>query len=138
MADKEKCIKEIKEKIAKLEASGCSDEREFKRWNNLLMSYELGLFDNDSSPLPKWNKDDYLLPEYRQGGYFTSQDYYDKCDEFHKILEEHDVDFMKISRNEYIFLKKQFFKNTYDIIWLAEEEQFLPEANITVIAERFN
>lgn len=138
MTNKEKCIQEIKENLVKLETSGCGDEREFIRLNNLLQCFELGLFDDDRPPLPPWNKDDYLLPEYRQGGYFTSQDYYDKCDEFHKILREHEVDYMKISRNEYIFLKKHFFKNTYDIIWLAEEEQFLPDANITVIAERFD
>ncbi len=61
--------------------------KEVERKNNLLSIYEENLFDKNSS-VPSFNKDDYLLPEYREGGYFTSQDYYDKCDEFHKILEE--------------------------------------------------
>lgn len=133
---KKRCIEELKDEIAELEAMGCSDERKLLRLNNLLQSFELGLFD-DKPPLPKWNKDDYLLPEYRKGGYFTSQDYYDKCDEFHKILEEYDVDYMEISRGEYIYLKKEFFKNTYGIIWLAEEEQFLPGTIIDVHIDRF-
>ena len=137
MATTEECIKEIKDKLVELEANGCSDKKAFERWNNLLQCYELGLFDDDRPSVSTWNKEDYLLPEYRKGGYFTSQDYYDKCDEFHKILKEYDVDYMRISRNEYIFFKKEFFKNTYGIIWLAEEEQFLPEANIEVWAERF-
>lgn len=137
MANKEKCIKEIKDTLAELEANGCTDEREIERWNNLLYCFESGLFDDDRPPVPKWNKDDYLLPEYRQGGYFTSQDYYDKCDEFHKILEEYDVDYMEISRGEYIYLKKEFFKNTYGITWLAEEEQFLPGVIVDVHVDRF-
>ena len=134
---KERCIKELKDEIAELEASGCCDERKLLRLNNLLICFESGLFDDDRPPLPKWNKDDYLRPEYREGGYFTSQDYYDKCDEFHNILEEYDVDYMKISRDEYIFLKKEFFKNTYGIIWLAEEERFLPDVNVVVHIDRF-
>ena len=110
-------------------------EKEVERKNNLLSIYEQNLFDKNSS-VPSFNKDDYLLPEYREGGYFTSQDYYDKCDEFHKILEEHGEDFTSLSRDEYIFLKKEFFQNTYGITWLSEEEQFLPGANIIVHAER--
>ncbi|MBR6641546.1 MAG: hypothetical protein IKL08_05090 [Clostridia bacterium] len=137
MNRREECIKEIKDKLAELEANGCTDEREFERWNNLLECHELGLFDDNKPPVPAWNKDDYLLPEYRKGGYFTSQDYFDKCDEFHNILEEYSIDYMEISRNEYIYLKKEFFKNVYGITWLAEEEQFLPGVKIDVHIDKF-
>ena len=135
MADQEKIMEELRQKIAELEACSPRDEREIERKKNLLECYESGLI-GKWREVPKWNKDDYLRPEYRQGGYFTSQDYYDKCDEFHRILEEHDIDYMHIARGEYIYLKKEFFKNTYDIVWLAEEEQFLPGTNIDVHAER--
>ena len=136
MADHEKIIEELRQEIAELEACGPRDEREIERKKNLLECFESGLI-GKWREVPKWNKDDYLRPEYRQGGYFTSQDYYDKCDEFHRILEEHEIDYMHIPRGEYIFLKKEFFQNTYGITWLAEEEQFLPGTNIDVHAERF-
>lgn len=110
-------------------------EKEVERKKNLLSTFENNCFDKNNS-VPVFNKEDYLLPEYREGGYFASQDFYDKCDEFHKILEEHGEDFMKLSRDEYIFLKKEFFQNTYGITWLSEEEQFLPGTNIIVHAER--
>ena len=135
MADHEKIIEELRQEIAELEACSPRDEREIEGKKNLLECFESGLI-GKWREVPKWNKDDYLRPEYRQGGYFTSQDYYDKCDEFHRILEEHEIDYMHISRGEYIYLKKEFFKNTYDIVWLAEEEQYLPGTKIDVHAER--
>ena len=133
MTDREKSIEELRQEIAELEA--CGDVKEAERKKNLLECFESGLI-GKWREVPKWNKDDYLRPEYRKGGYFTSQDYYDKCDEFHRILEEHEVDYMHIARGEYIYLKKEFFRNTYGITWLAEEEQFLPGTNIDVHAER--
>lgn len=100
-------------------------KKEIERKRNLLLTYESNLIGKHES-VPKVDREALLLPEYRTGGYFTSQDYYDKCDEFHKILEEHGEDFLNMSRSEYIFLKKEFFRNTYGITWLSEEEQFLP------------
>lgn len=111
-------------------------EKELERKKNLLMTFELDSFGKYES-LPQFNKDDFLRPEYREGGYFTSQDYYDKCEEFHGILAEHGEDFRSLPRNEYIFLKKEFFKNTYGITWLSEEEQFLPGTKIDVHVDRF-
>ena len=136
MASREESIKMLKQKIAEMEASGTCEPIEIKRKRNLLTAFEENIFEQNAS-IPRTNKDDFLRPEYREGGYFTSQDYYNKCNEFHRILEEHDVDYMHIPRSEYIFLKKQFFKNTYGITWLAEEEQFLPGLNINVHVDRF-
>jgi len=110
-----------------LRQGGFMNEREKIYERNLIGKYKT---------IPKFDKNAFLRPEYREGGYFTSQDYYDKCDEFHKILEEHGEDPLRLSRGEYIFLKKEFFQNTYGITWLSEEEQFLPGTNVTVHAER--
>lgn len=135
MFDRETIMEELRQEIAEMEACSPRDEREIERKKNLLMTYESNLFGKWET-VPKFNKDDFLRPEYREGGYFTSQDYYDKCDEFHRILEEHEIDYMHIARDEYIFLKKEFFQNTYGITWLSEEEQFLPGTKIHVHAER--
>ena len=135
MADREKIIEDLRQEIAELEACSPRDEREIERKKNLLMAFEENLFEKWKT-VPAFNKEDYLRPEYREGGYFTSQDYYDKCDEFHRILEEHEIDYMHIPRGEYIYLKKEFFQNTYGITWLAEEEQYLPGTKIDVHAER--
>ncbi len=106
-------------------------EKEVEGKKNLLLTFESDLFGKHES-IPVFDKEARLRPEYRQGGYFTSQDYYDKCDEFHRILEEHGIDFMSLRRDEYIFLKKKFFQDTYGIIWLAEEYQNLPGTVIDV------
>jgi len=166
MADREKIMEKLRKEIEELEMElekkkllckpvmspgtvGCTEhlgtyeqrqeikklEIEIERKKNLLSIYEEDIFDKHES-VPVFNREDYLRPEYRKGGYFTSQDYYDKCEEFHKILEEHGQDVLRMPRNEYIFLKKQFFQNTYGITWLAEEEQFLPGSNIIVHAEK--
>ena len=137
MFDKEQAIKELKQEIADMEASGFYSEKEIEGKKNLLKTFEMNLVGLHKS-IPKWNKEDFLLPEYKKGGYFTSEDYYNKCDEFHKILEKNNIEYMNISREEYISLKKDFFKNTYNIIWLSEEEQFLPGTNIEVYPERLN
>lgn len=128
MSKQEIIIEELKKEIAELET-------EIQRKKNLLLTFESRLSEKPK-PVPIFNKEDYLLPEYREGGYFTSKDYYDKCEEFHKILEEYGEDYRSLSRNEYIYLKKEFFQNTYGITWLSEEEQFLPGAKIIVHAER--
>jgi len=128
MADTQETIVQLRKEVKEL-------EKELERKKNLLATYEAGLIGKHLS-IPRFDKDALLRPEYRKGGYFTSQDYYDKCDEFHRILEEHDIDYMKISRGEYIYLKKEFFQNTYGITWLSEEEQFLPGTKIDVHAER--
>ena len=135
MADREKIIEELRQEIAEMEASGSCEEIEIERKKNLLECFELDLFGKHEN-IPKFNIEEHLRPEYRQGGYFTSQDYYDKCDEFHRILEEYGEDYMKMSRGDYIYLKKQFFQNTYGITWLSAEEQFLPGTKIDVHAER--
>lgn len=166
MADREKNMEILRKEIEELEVelekkkllrkpvmspgtAGCTEtlgtyeqrqeikelERKIEQKKNLLLTYEENLFGKHES-VPIFNKEDYLRPEYRQGGYFTSQDYYDKCEEFHRILEEHGEDILSMPRSEYIFLKKQFFQNTYGITWLAEEEQFLPGCNIIVHAEK--
>jgi len=128
MSDTQETIAQLRKEVKEL-------EKELERKKNLLATYEAGLIGKHLS-IPRFDKDALLRPEYRQGGYFTSQDYYDKCDEFHRILEEHDIDYMKISRGEYIYLKKEFFQNTYGITWLSEEEQYLPGTKIDVHAEK--
>ncbi len=100
-------------------------EKEIERKKNLLQTYELNLIGKHKT-LPPFDKEAHLLPEYRTGGYFTSQDFYDKCDEFHRTLEEQGKDFMSLRRDEYIFLKKKFLQDKYGITWLSEEYQFLP------------
>lgn len=100
-------------------------EKEVEGKKNLLLAFESNLFGKHES-IPKFDKEARLRPGYRQGGYFTSQDYYDKCDEFHRMLEEQGKDIMSLRRDEYIFLKKKFFQDMYGITWLAEEYQYLP------------
>lgn len=105
-------------------------ERELERQKNLLAFFEdknLG-----GEPIPKVDKNDLLLPEYREGGYFTSQDFYDKCEEFHKMLEEEGESFLSLPRSEYIFRKKKFLQEKYGITWLSEEHQFLPGVVVDV------
>lgn len=136
MDEREKTVEELRQEIAGLEACDPRDEKEIERKKNFLTIFEenrIGAW----KTIPAFKKEDYLRPEYREGGYFTSQDYYDKCDEFHRILEEQNIDHMHIARGEYIHLKKEFFRNTYGITWLAEEEQFLPDAGIDVHVDRF-
>ena len=101
-------------------------EREIERKTNLLETFEAELLGKHDT-IPRFDKNAHLLPEYREGGYFTSQDFYDKCDEFHRTLAEQGIeDIFSLPRNEYIFLKKQFLQEKYGIIWLAEEYQYEP------------
>jgi len=101
-------------------------EKELERKKNLFICYEENVF--ESKPVPKFDKNALLRPEYREGGYFTSQDFYDKCEEFHKTLEEQGIDILSLPRSEHIFLKKKFLQDKYGITWLAEEHQYLPGA----------
>ena len=64
--------------------------------------------------------------------HFTSQDFYDKCEEFHKMLEEEGESFLSLPRSEYIFRKKKFLQEKYGITWLSEEHQFLPGVVVDV------
>lgn len=101
-------------------------EKEIERKTNLLETFESEFFGKNDR-IPKFDKNAHLLPEYREGGYFTSQDFYDKCEEFHRILAEQGIeDIYSLPRNEYIFLKKQFLQEKYGITWLAEEYQYEP------------
>ena len=100
-------------------------EKEVEGKKNLLSTFERNLVGKHKS-IPKNDRNSLLRPEYREGGYFTSQDFYDKCEEFHRTLEEQGRDFMKMSRDEYIFEKKKFLQDKYGITWLAEEYQYLP------------
>ncbi|MBQ7925542.1 MAG: hypothetical protein IJ335_04530 [Lachnospiraceae bacterium] len=109
---------ELRKEIARL-------EKEIEGRKNLLAVFESDLMDRQE-PLPAFDKNAILLPEYREGGYFTSQDFYDKCDEFHKMLEEQGLDFRSMGRADYIFRKKKFLQEKYGITWLVEEYQFLP------------
>lgn len=111
-------------------------KRKIEGERNLLEACESGLFDR-AAELPSFDREALLRPEYRKGGYFTSQDYYDKCEEFHKLLETQGEDIIRMPRNEYIFLKKEFFKNTYGISWLSEEEQYLPGSVVDVHVDKF-
>ena len=135
MATNEENIKNLKNEIYDIEKEIAKLEKKLEGKRNLLETFESGLIGKYKS-IPKWNKEEFLRPEYREGGYFTSLDYYAKCDEFHKMLEKHEIDYMKIARNEYIYLKKEFFSNVYGITWLAEEEQFLPGVKVDVHIDR--
>lgn len=106
-------------------------EREIQKKQNLLSLFESDISDEYKN-IPRFDKESLLLPEYRQGGYFTSQDFYDKCEEFHRLLEKEGETFKSLPRNEYIFRKKKFLREKYGIEWLAEEYQFLPGVVVDV------
>ena len=162
MADREKIIEELKQEIQKIEkevaekkllrkpvmmpgTGKCVEslgptelireienlEGELVRKKNLLETLEFSHSEGHET-VPKFDKNALLRPEYREGGYFTSQDYYDKCEEFHELLAEQGETFMSLLRSEYIFRKKKFFQEKYGITWLAEEHQFLPGTKVEV------
>lgn len=158
MADREKIMEELRQEIEALEKEmeekklstkpvmvpvsgrgvpqeyipGIKElEREIERKRNLLETFESGLF-GQHEHVPKFDKNALLLPEYREGGYFTSQDFYDKCEEFHRSLEAQGIDYRSLRRDELIFRKKKFLFDKYGITWLSEEHQFLPGTVIDV------
>lgn len=124
-------INALKEELKTRKESGLYSDESILEIENTIKSMkylkEHPLVASESS------RDSLLKKEYRSDGYFNSDDFTQKCDEFEKYIEElrkeRENDF---TRFEYITLKKSFMKKKYNLDWLPEEEQYLDGVKVIV------
>ena len=124
-------IKELKEELKRRKESGSCSEPDILELENTIKTMEYLA----SHPLSKseFDSDSILKEEYRSDGYFNSEDFKEKCDEFEKYLrelrKERTTDF---TRFEYVTLKKAFMRRKYNLNWVPEEEQYIDGVVVNV------
>ncbi len=124
-------IKELKEELKRRKESGSCSKPEILELENTIKTMEYLA----SHPLSKseFDSDSILKEEYRSDGYFNSEDFKEKCDEFEKYLrelrKERTTDF---TRFEYVTLKKAFMRRKYNLNWVPEEEQYIDGVVVNV------
>ena len=136
LLNSERMIAKYEKEIEEYEKSPDHDEPTLNVMKLTLMSYKYlkkELEKDMQNPQKTDSKDRYLLPEYRSDGYFQSEDFDRKCEEFLQYLHDFEKqENRKLSREEKDILKQHFMKTRYGLDWVPEEQQGMPGVIILV------
>ena len=123
LSEKIEKLNKYNEKLKELKLDPITNKENINKIESLIFMLETNIEEIKNPKEKKYfNISDYFKPEYREGGYFCSKDFEEKCEMFDKFVEENNMDIPKELRGEAL---KIFLKENFNIDWEWDENKRL-------------